>query len=178
MAGGLFSEVSLGHGDVGRHILLGNGNVEILGSDVLKGALCGVCGNISSHVFGNVNCFIGSLVCRNILLGKSGVYGHILRHVASMISSDVLLNNECCIFRCVLLEKMDSGRVLRSILVCNDISNSSRLFRKISSLILFSIGQGLNVHEIVLGISVNWKKWLLELFVPVWGVVNCLWLTY
>lgn len=73
---------------------------------------------------------------------------------------------------------MDSGRVLRSILMCNDISNSSRLFGKVSSLILFSIGQGLNVHEIVLGISVNWKKWLLELFVPVWGVVNCLWLTY
>ena len=99
MAGGLFSEVSLGHGDVGRHILLRDGNVEILGSHVLKGALCGVCGNIPSHVFGNVNCFIGSLVCRNILLGKSGVYGHILRHVASMISSDVLLNNDCSIFR-------------------------------------------------------------------------------
>ena len=66
-----------------------NGNVEILGCHVLKGAL----GGVSAYVFGQVKGFVRSLIGRHILLGKSGVDGHILRHVASVISSDVLLNS-------------------------------------------------------------------------------------
>lgn len=151
----------LSHGGVlvvNGHVLLGDGDIDVLSGHILDMERR----SVGSCILGGINGLVGrgSCILRSID-GLVGSLGHVLLGKSGVLAS-------------ILLEEMDWGSILGGVLVSNNVPDGSHVLGEVSNLVFFGIQLSLNVHKVIFWSSVDWEEWLFELLVPVWGIINSL----